>query len=132
MNIKINGIKRDRVFLNNGLKSNMEAMMNFKVEGLKEGLAKLLEERCPSGDKAIHENHDEDKKNMNYDFRDSNVAFKNHHIPKIDMRKLDGKDSVTWILQMEQYFDLHDVQPSQKVCIVVGLCYILSTTNLRS
>ena len=33
------------------------------------------------------------------------------------MRNFDGKDTVTWILQMEQYFDLHDVQRSQNVYI---------------
>ena len=31
------------------------------------------------------------------------------------MRKFDGKDMVNWILQMEQYFDLHEVQLLQKV-----------------
>ena len=55
--------------------------------------------------------------NMNYDFRESNVGFKNHHIPKIDMRNFDGKDLVTWILQMEKYFDLHDVQHTKEVRI---------------
>ena len=30
-------------------------------------------------------------------------------IPKIDMRKFDGKDPATWILQMEQFFDLNNV-----------------------
>ena len=43
--------------------------------------------------------------------------MKIHHIPKIDMRKFDGKDPVTWILQMEQYFDLNNVQNTQKVHI---------------
>ena len=33
------------------------------------------------------------------------------------MGKFDGKDPVTWILQMEQYFDLNNVQNTQKVCI---------------
>ena len=33
------------------------------------------------------------------------------------MRKFDGKDPVNWILQMEQYFDLHEVQLLQKVSI---------------
>ena len=33
------------------------------------------------------------------------------------MRKFDGKDPVSWILQMEQYFDLHGVPLLQKVCI---------------
>ena len=50
------------------------------------------------------------KRNMNHDFRDSNVGFKNHHIPKIEMRKFDGKDSIAWILKMEQYFDLNNVK----------------------
>ena len=36
---------------------------------------------------------------------------------KSKMRKFDGKDSVNWILQMEQYFDLHRVRLLQKVCI---------------
>ena len=50
--------------------------MNVKLEGL----TKLLQERLQSGDKVIHENHDEDKRNMNHDFRDSNMGFKNHEI----------------------------------------------------
>jgi hypothetical protein len=33
------------------------------------------------------------------------------------MRKFDGKDPITWILQMEQLFDLHDVPHTQKVRI---------------
>ena len=33
------------------------------------------------------------------------------------MRKFDGKDPVTWILQMEQYFDLNNVENTQKVHI---------------
>ena len=33
------------------------------------------------------------------------------------MRKFDGKDPATWILQMEQFFDLNNVQNTQKVSI---------------
>ena len=33
------------------------------------------------------------------------------------MRKFDGKDLVTWILQMEKYFDLNNVKNTQKVRI---------------
>ena len=33
------------------------------------------------------------------------------------MRKFDGKDPITWILQMEQLFDLHNVPHTQKVRI---------------
>ena len=29
---------------------------------------------------------------------------------KSKMRKFDGKDPVNWILQMEQYYDLDDIQ----------------------
>ena len=36
---------------------------------------------------------------------------------KDNMRKFYGKDPVNWILQMEQYFDLHDVHLLQKVHI---------------
>ena len=43
--------------------------------------------------------------------------MKNHHIPNMDMRKFDGKDPVTWVLQMKQYFDLNNVQNTQKVRI---------------
>ena len=35
----------------------------------------------------------------------------------MDMRKFDGKDPVTWILQTEQYFDLNNVQNTQNVRI---------------
>ena len=92
----------------NGLKGDMNGLKSY-MECLEEVLTKLLQERLLGGDKVIHENHDEDKRNTNYDFRDSNVGFKNQHIPKIDMRKFDGKDMVTWILHMEKYFDLQDV-----------------------
>lgn len=87
MNVKIDGIKRNMGVLNDGLKEYIGAMINVKIEGLKEVLTNFLEERLPSGVKLIHENNDEEKRNMNYYFRDSNVVFKNHHIPKIDMMK---------------------------------------------
>ena len=38
-------------------------------------------------------------------------------LPKIDMRKFDGKDPITWIFQMEQFFDIHQVPDLQKVTI---------------
>jgi hypothetical protein len=31
------------------------------------------------------------------------------------MRNFDGKDPITWKLQMEQLFDLHNVPHTQKV-----------------
>ena len=68
------------------------------MEGLKEVLTKLLQEMLPNGEKVFHETHDENKRNVNHDFRDSNFGLKTNHIPKIDMRNFDGKDLVTWIL----------------------------------
>lgn len=39
------------------------------------------------------------------DYQGGNSGPRNYHIPKIDMRKLDGNDPIAWILQMEQLFD---------------------------
>ena len=59
-----------------------------------------------NGEKIVEDTPDEKKINVNHDFINSNVGGKNHHIPKMDMRKFYEKDPITWILQMEQYFDL--------------------------
>ena len=48
-----------------------------------------------NGEKVVKETHDVNKRNVIHDFIDSNVASKTHHIPKIDMRKFDGKDPTT-------------------------------------
>ena len=71
----------------------------------------------PNGENIVEETHDENKINFNHDFKNSNVGLKTHHIPKIDIRKFDGKDPVTWILYMEQYFYLNNVKNTQKVRI---------------
>ena len=67
------------------------------MEGLKEGGTKSLQERLPNAEKVVEETHDENKRNVNHDFKESNVGLKTHHIPNIDMSKFDGKNSVTWI-----------------------------------
>ena len=54
---------------------------------------------------------------MNYDFRDSNIGFKAHQIPKINMKNFYGNDLVAWILHMEQYFDLNNFKNTQKLRI---------------
>ena len=38
-------------------------------------------------------------------------------LPKINMRKFDCKDPITWIFQMEQFFDIHQVPNLQKVTL---------------
>jgi len=113
-----NGLKLDMEGLKDGLKVDMEGLkdgLKADMEGLKEGLTKFLQEMLPDGEKILGETHDENKINVNNDFIDSNIGLKTHHIPKVEMRKFDGKDPVTWILQMEQYFDLHNVKHTQKV-----------------
>ena len=99
-----------------GMKENMENMKK-DLKAYMEGLTKLIQEMFHNGEKIVEETHDENKINVNSDFKNCNVGRKNHHIPKMDMRKFDGKDLVTWILQMEQYFDLHNVQNTPKVRI---------------
>ena len=71
----------------------------------------------PNSEKVVPETHDKKKINVNHDFINSNVVWKTHHIPKMEMRKFDGKDPVIWILQIEKYFDLHNVKNTQKVRI---------------
>ena len=38
-------------------------------------------------------------------------------LPNIDMIKLDGKNPITWIFQMEKFFDIHEVPNLPKVTI---------------
>jgi len=61
-------------------------------------MTSLKPEMIPNGRNIGEEPPDENKINVNHDFINSNVGGKNHHIPKMDMRKFDGKDPVTWIL----------------------------------
>jgi hypothetical protein len=101
--------------------AKLEAIMDTKMESLKreimEGLKIFIIERTPESENVSHEIHDEDTRNMNQEWRNSNFWLKNNHFPKIDMRKFDGKDPITWILDMEKLFDLHDVPQTQKVRI---------------
>ena len=83
------------------MEAKMENMKNYLKADM-EGLTKLIQQMFPNGEKIVEETNDENKINDNCDFINSNIGRKNHHIPKMDMRKFDGKDPVTWILQMEQ------------------------------
>jgi len=96
------------------LKTDMDDLKTELKTDMDE-LKKLLQERVTNGERVVKETHDENKRNVNHDSINSNVGSKTHHIPKIDMRKFDGKDPATWILQMEQFFDLNNVQNTQKV-----------------
>ena len=67
------------------------------MEGLKEGLSNLIQEMIPNGEKIVEETHDEEKTNVKHDFINSNVGLKKYNIPKMDMKKFDGKDPITSI-----------------------------------
>jgi hypothetical protein len=99
----------------------MEAKLEAKMDGLKEEILEVLKnlviERTPESENVSHEIHDEDTRKVNQEWRNSNFGLKTNHVPKIDMRKFDGKDPITWILQMEKFFDLHNVPHTQKVRI---------------
>jgi hypothetical protein len=101
---------------------SMEAKLDTKIDGLKgeimEVLKNFITEKTPESENASHEIHDVDTRKVNQEWRNSNFGLKTNHVPKIDMRKFDGKDPITWILQMEQFFDLHNVPHTQKVQIV--------------
>src|SRR5271168_5395575 len=96
---------------------NWKTELKTYMDELKINMNKLLQERVTNGERVVKETHDENKRNVNHDSIDSNVGSKTRHIPKIDMRKFDGKDPATWILQMEQFFDLNNVQNTQKIRI---------------
>jgi hypothetical protein len=100
---------------------SMEAKLDTKIDGLKgeimEVLKNFVTEKTLESENASHEIHDEDTRKVNQEWRNSNFGLKTNHVPKIDMRKFDGKDPITWILQMEQFFDLHNVPHTQKVRI---------------
>jgi hypothetical protein len=102
------------------MEAKLEAI-NTKMDGLKEEIMEVLKnlvtEKTPKSENASHEIHDEDTRKVNQEWRNSNFGLKTNHIPKIDMRKFDGKDPITWILQMEKFFDLHNVPHTQKVRI---------------
>jgi len=94
-----------------GVEANMDGMeakmdgkevkmndSNKCMEDLKTNVTKFLQEVLTNGKRVVKETRDENKINVNHDFIDSNVGLRNHHVPKIDMRKFDGKVPGTWIV----------------------------------
>jgi hypothetical protein len=97
---------------------SMEAKLDTKIYGLKGEIMEVLKtfviEKTLESENASHEIHDEDTRKVNQEWRNSNFGLKTNHVPKIDMRKFDGKDPITWILYMEQFFDLHNVPHNKR------------------
>ena len=97
MEAKMDGMEAGMAVKMDDMKANMENMKN-DLNSHMEGLTKLIQQMFPNAENIVEETHDENKININRDFINSNVSRKNHHIPKRDMRKFDGKDHVKWIL----------------------------------
>lgn len=82
MNVKIDGLKLDMAYWKASIKGDMECLKEC-MEVLNLGLMKLLQERLPNGDKLLHENHDENKRNLNHYFREFNFGFNTNHIKNV-------------------------------------------------
>jgi hypothetical protein len=96
-------------------KDELQEMMEGLKGEIMEVLKNFVTEKTPKSENASHEIHDEDTRKVNQEWRNYNFGLKTNHVPNIDMRKFDGKDPITWILQMEQFFDLHNVPHTQKI-----------------
>jgi hypothetical protein len=83
------------------MEAKLEAI-NTKMDGLKEeimeGSKNFIIERTLKSENVSHEIHDEDTRKVNQEWKKSNFGLTINHVPKIDMRKFDGKDPITWIL----------------------------------
>jgi hypothetical protein len=81
---------------------SMEAKLDTKMDSMEAKIMEVLKnfvtEKTPESENASHEIHDEDTRKVNQEWRNSNFGLKTNHVPKIDMRKFDGKDPITWIL----------------------------------
>ena len=113
------------------LEESMEMNMGNiekKMEKLEESMERIvnciqhLEEKIPNNDNVGQVNHDERNSShfeklsfskytpggFNSNTRSNHGWFpRGIQLPKIDMRKFDGKDPIKLIFQMEQFFDLH-------------------------
>jgi len=50
------------------------------MQGLKECGTKSLQERLPNAEKVVEETHDENKRNVNHDFINSNIGLNTYDI----------------------------------------------------
>jgi len=90
MESKVNGVESKI----KGMEAKMDDLKTDMAD-LKTDLTNFLQEILTNGEKVVKKTHDVNKRVVNHDSIDSNVGSKTHHIPKIDMRKFDGKDPTT-------------------------------------
>ena len=114
------------------MENKMENTMGHMEDSIVERIVKLLQntkEKIPKGDDVDQGAHDDmnsahvEKPSINkHALRGFGSNIESNQgwciqLPNIDMRKFDGKDPITWIFQMEQFFDIHHVPNLQKVVI---------------
>jgi len=78
MQVKMDGVEAKM----NGMDAKMNGT-DTKMEELKINLNKLLQEMVTNGERVVKETHDENKRNVNHDFIDSNDGLETHHVPKM-------------------------------------------------
>jgi len=62
-----------------------------------------------------HSINEGETSNSTNDETNFNPTGSRNFFPKVDMRKFDGKDPLTWINQMENFFKIHQIPYVQKV-----------------
>jgi L-lactate utilization protein LutC len=84
------------------LMDSMEAKLDTEMDSMEAKIMEVMKnfvtEKTPKSENSSHEIHDEDTRKVNQERRNSNFGLKTNHVPRIDMRKFDGKDPITWIL----------------------------------
>ena len=91
-------MSRDINELQNKMDS-IEAKLDTKMDSMEAKIMEVLKifvtEKTPESENASHEIHDMDTRKVNQEWRNSNFGLKTNHVPKIDMRNFDGKDTIT-------------------------------------
>ena len=103
------------------MEDNIERIVN---------LIQNTKEKIPKGDDVGQGSHDDsahvEKPSINkhsligFDSNAGNTkgwSTRGIQLPKIDMKNFDRNDPITWIFQMEQFFDIHQFPYLQKVTI---------------
>ena len=80
------------------MEDKLEAKMDDLKEEIMEVMKNFVTDKTPESENASHEIHDEDKRKVNQEWINFNFGLNTNHVPKIDMRKFDGKNPITWIL----------------------------------
>ena len=85
-------------------KDELQEMMEGLKGEIMEILKNFITDKTLESENESHEIHDVDTRKVNQEWKNSNFGLKTNHVPNIDMSKFDGKDPITWILQMQQFF----------------------------